>query len=106
LSGALSSLLDNAPTYAAFTALARGLSLGHEHLIAGIDPLKLAAISSGTVVMGATTYIGNGPNLLVKSIAEKSGYALPSFPRFAFFAFTAMLPAHLILTGALALLER
>jgi Na+/H+ antiporter NhaD/arsenite permease-like protein len=106
VSGALSSLLDNAPTYAAFTALARGLSVGHDHLIAGIAPMKLAAVSCGSVVMGATTYIGNGPNLIMKSIAEKSGYALPSFVRFAFFAFIAMLPAHLVMTGVFAMLDR
>lgn len=106
VSGMLSSLLDNAPTYAALTSLARGLSTGHHHLVAGVLPLKLAAVSIGSVVMGATTYIGNGPNLIVKSIAEKAGYVLPSFVRFALFAFVAMLPAHLIVTGVLALLDR
>jgi Na+/H+ antiporter NhaD/arsenite permease-like protein len=55
--------------------------------------------------MGATTYIGNGPNLMVKSIAERSGQRLPSFLRFALFSFSCLLPAHLIVTAALALLE-
>jgi Na+/H+ antiporter NhaD/arsenite permease-like protein len=104
-SGGLSAVLDNAPTYAAFAALSRGLSVGQEHLVAGITPLKLAAVSIGSVVMGATTYIGNGPNLIVKSIAERAGYSLPSFARFAIFAFAAMLPAHLVVSGILALLE-
>ena len=105
MSGALSSLLDNAPTSAAFTSLARGLSVGHDNLVAGVLPMKLAAVSIGSVVMGGTTYIGNGPNLIMKSIAEKAGYVLPSFARFAIFAFAAMLPAHVIITGVLAFLD-
>jgi Na+/H+ antiporter NhaD/arsenite permease-like protein len=105
-SGALSAVLDNAPTYAAFAALSRGLSAGHADLVAGITPLNLAAVSAGCVAMGATTYIGNGPNLIIKSIAEKSGYSVPSFGRFAFFAFAAMLPAHLVMTAVFAMMER
>jgi Na+/H+ antiporter NhaD/arsenite permease-like protein len=105
-SGALSAVLDNAPTYAAFAALGRGLSIGHAELVAGITPVKLMAISAGSVVMGATTYIGNGPNLIVKSMAERSGQALPSFVRFAIFAFFTMLPAHLVMTAVLIFLER
>jgi Na+/H+ antiporter NhaD/arsenite permease-like protein len=106
VSGLLSGVLDNAPTYAAFTALARGLSEGAAHLVAGVEPLKLAAISVGSVVMGATTYIGNGPNLMVKAIAERSGYELPSFLRYFLFAFAMMLPAHVLMTLAFVLLER
>lgn len=106
VSGALSALLDNAPTYAAFAALGRGLSAGHPELVAGITPVKLAAISVGSVVMGATTYIGNGPNLIVKAMAERSGYVLPSFFRFALFAFLTMLPAHLVMTAVFIFLER
>ena len=105
-SGVFSAVLDNAPTYAAFAALARGLSHGEPDLVAGIAPLKLAAISAGSVVMGATTYIGNGPNLMLKAIAERSGVRLPSFVRFFVFAFVAMLPAHLLVTLVFAWLER
>lgn len=105
-SGLLSAALDNAPTYAAFAALARSLSEGQAGLVAGIAPLKLAAISVGCVVMGATTYIGNGPNLLVKAIAERAGIAMPSFLRYALFALLAMLPAHALFTVALIVLER
>jgi len=64
---------DNAPTYAAFAALARGLSHGQPDLVPASRPSKLAAVSIGSVVMGATTYIGNGPNLMVKAIAERAG---------------------------------
>lgn len=100
-SGALSSVLDNAPTYTAFAALARGLPQHSAELVAGIDPIRLAAISAGSVVMGATTYIGNGPNLMVKAVAEREHYAMPSFVRYFVCAFTTMLPAHLIVTAAL-----
>jgi Na+/H+ antiporter NhaD/arsenite permease-like protein len=105
-SGVLSSVLDNAPTYTAFAALARGLAHHSAELVAGIDPIKLAAISAGSVVMGATTYIGNGPNLMVKAVAERERYGMPSFGRYFVFAFTAMLPAHLIVTLALWWLDR
>src|SRR6478735_11559046 len=105
-SGLLSSVLDNAPTYTAFAALARGLAHRSSELVAGIDPIKLAAISAGSVVMGATTYIGNGPNLMVKAVAERERYAVPSFARYFVFAFAAMLPAHLIVTAALWWLDR
>jgi Na+/H+ antiporter NhaD/arsenite permease-like protein len=105
-SGLLSSVLDNAPTYTAFAALARGASHAGGALVAGIAPTKLAAVSIGSVVMGATTYIGNGPNLMVKAIAEREKFPTPSFFRYAVFAFGAMLPAHLVMTLALALLDR
>jgi Na+/H+ antiporter NhaD/arsenite permease-like protein len=105
-SGVLSSMLDNAPTYTAFTALARGLPSHSAALVAGIDPIKLAAISAGSVVMGATTYIGNGPNLMVKVVAESERYAMPSFFRYFVFAFSTMLPAHLIVTAGLWWLDR
>ena len=105
-SGLLSAVLDNAPTYAAFAALAKGLSHGQPDLVNGITQLKLMAVSAGSVVMGATTYIGNGPNLMVKSIAERAGVVMPSFLRYAIFAFFTMLPAHLIVTVAFIALER
>jgi len=105
-SGLLSAVLDNAPTYAAFAALGKGLSQGQPDLVAGIAPIKLMAVSAGSVVMGATTYIGNGPNLIVRSIAERAGVITPGFVRYALFAFLTMLPAHLIVTVSLIVLER
>jgi Na+/H+ antiporter NhaD/arsenite permease-like protein len=104
-SGLLSSVLDNAPTYTAFAALARGVSAG-SGLVAGVAPYKLAAVSVGSVVMGATTYIGNGPNLMVKAIADRDGFPTPSFFRYAVFALAAMLPAHLVTTLVLAYFDR
>ena len=103
-SGLLSAVLDNAPTYTAFAALARGLSSG-AGLVAGIAPWKLAAVSIGSVVMGATTYIGNGPNLMVKAIAESERFPTPTFFRYAIFAFALMAPAHVLTTVVLALLD-
>jgi Na+/H+ antiporter NhaD/arsenite permease-like protein len=105
-SGLLSSVLDNAPTYAAFAALARGMSVSSANLVAGVSPLKLAAVSIGSVVMGATTYIGNGPNLMIKAIADHERFSTPSFFRYALFAFGSMLPAHIVTTVVLALLDR
>ena len=105
-SGLLSSVLDNAPTYTAFAALAKGLSVSGANLVAGVTPMKLAAVSIGSVVMGATTYIGNGPNLMIKAIAERERFPTPSFFRYAIFAFAMMLPAHLIATLVFVLLDR
>ncbi len=73
--GILSSFLDNAPTYLVFFNAAGGnaadlMTIHHDTLL---------AISSGAVFMGANTYIGNAPNFMVKSIAEESGVAMPSF---------------------------
>jgi|CZKU01.1.fsa_nt_gi Na+/H+ antiporter NhaD/arsenite permease-like protein len=105
-SGLLSSVLDNAPTYTAFAALAKGLSAAGTNLVAGVTPIKLAAVSIGSVVMGATTYIGNGPNLMIKAIAERERFPTPSFFRYAIFAFAMMLPAHLITTIVFMILDR
>jgi Na+/H+ antiporter NhaD/arsenite permease-like protein len=86
-SGALSSFLDNAPTYLAFGAAAAGVHgvpldgryLG-ELVAQGDAGAKLvAAISCGSVMMGANSYIGNGPNFVVKAIAEEAGIRMPSF---------------------------
>ena len=84
-SGALSSFLDNAPTYLAFLSTALGRlfpgvpgSDAVARLIAE-HPAYLTGISAGSVFMGANTYIGNAPNFMVKSIAEESGVPMPSF---------------------------
>ena len=87
MTGFLSSFLDNAPTYLTFLTLALNLHEPVLHLFdqaevarfAMQDPATLAAISLGAVFFGAATYIGNGPNLMVKSIAESSKIRMPSF---------------------------
>ena len=56
--------------------------------------------------MGATTYIGNGPNLMVKAMAERQGFRMPTFAGYALFAFIAMVPAHIVMTAVLLALDR
>jgi Na+/H+ antiporter NhaD/arsenite permease-like protein len=87
--GSLSSVLDNAPTYAACLALARGLGLPE---VAGAPATILEAISAGAVLFGAMTYIGNGPNFMVRSIAESRGVKMPSFLGYFLRAVAVLLP--------------
>lgn len=77
LTGLLSAFLDNAPTYLTFATMAAGGD--NFAALAANQPFILQAISCGAVFMGALTYIGNGPNFMVKAIAEESGYKMPSF---------------------------
>lgn len=89
-SGSLSSVLDNAPTYVVFFATAK--TLGAAPSVAGVGAALLAAVSLGSVFMGAMTYIGNGPNFMVKAIAEKSGVRMPSFFGYLGYSFLVLLP--------------
>jgi len=101
ISGLLSSFLDNAPTYLTFATLATakaglaGSSLG---VLAQASPLLLKAVACGSVFMGANTYIGNGPNFMVRAIAEKSGLKMPSFLGYMGWAAAVLLPLYLIET--------
>jgi Na+/H+ antiporter NhaD/arsenite permease-like protein len=95
-SGSLSAVLDNAPTYAVFFETAR--SLGGASKVAGVEESLLAAISLGAVFMGAMTYIGNGPNFMVRSIAEKSGVGMPSFFGYVIYSAVILLPLLWITT--------
>jgi len=92
--GALSSVLDNAPTYLAFTAAAAGLQniAPHGTYVGMIEPSLLAAISTGAVFMGANTYIGNAPNFMVKAIAEENGVRMPSFFGYTLYSCGILLP--------------
>lgn len=87
--GLLSSVLDNAPTYVVFFQTARACTenVGLAPVVAGVGERLLVAVSLGSVFMGANTYIGNGPNFMIKSIAEKSGVPMPSF--FGYLLYTA-----------------
>jgi Na+/H+ antiporter NhaD/arsenite permease-like protein len=95
--GALSSFLDNAPTYLTFASTASGLlgtnaaTLG-ELLAHDRGPAILSAISLGAVLMGANTYIGNGPNFMVKAIAEQGGVRMPSFFGYMAYSCCILLP--------------
>lgn len=79
--GALSSFLDNAPTYLVFmtTAGSLGATEGLATTVGVIAPEILLAVSAGAVFMGANTYIGNAPNFMVRSIAEENKIKMPSF---------------------------
>jgi Na+/H+ antiporter NhaD/arsenite permease-like protein len=94
LTGALSSVLDNAPTYVVFFETAK--TLGGEDPVflttGAIASSLLRAVSLGAVFMGAMTYIGNGPNFMVKAIAEKSGIRMPSFFGYMFYSCGILLP--------------
>ena len=94
--GVLSSFLDNAPTYLTFLALAQGLGLPAE--VVGVPQSILAAISLGAVFMGANTYIGNGPNFMVRSIAEERGVRMPSFGGYMLYSGAVLLPVFALVT--------
>jgi len=94
--GGLSSFLDNAPTYLTFYSLAQSLHLTNE--VAGTTHAVLAAISCGAVFMGANTYIGNGPNFMVRSIAEHAGVRMPSFFGYMAWAAAILLPLFACVT--------
>lgn len=94
--GGLSAFLDNAPTALVFHAMAHGIpSAGG--LVAGVDETLLEAISCGAVFFGAMTYIGNGPNFMVKAIAEQSGTKMPSFFHYIIkYSLIYLLPTYVI----------
>ena len=89
--GGLSSILDNAPTYMTFFEMAKSLG-GDGTLIAGVPEYYLVPISLGAVFCGALTYIGNGPNFMVKSVADADGVDMPSFGGYVVKAFQDLLP--------------
>jgi Na+/H+ antiporter NhaD/arsenite permease-like protein len=94
--GLLSSFLDNAPTYLTFVAIAQSLGLPAE--VVGVTHEVLAAISVGAVFMGANTYIGNGPNFMVRAIAEERGVKMPSFGGYMLYSATVLIPVFVVIT--------
>jgi Na+/H+ antiporter NhaD/arsenite permease-like protein len=94
LTGLLSAFLDNAPTYLVFFELAGGDA---RTLMGPLAPI-LAAISMGAVYMGALTYIGNAPNLMIYAIAEERGVKMPSFATYMLWAALILLPGLLLIT--------
>ena len=92
--GLLSSFLDNAPTYLVFFNTAGGDPQALMTTFAG----TLAAISAGAVFMGANTYIGNAPNLMVKAIAEDRGVNMPSFFGYMLWSGGVLIPLFIIMT--------
>jgi len=104
ITGLLSSLLDNAPTYLTFLTTALGNFFNglpeHEALIKLIaaHPAVLQAVSAGAVFMGANTYIGNAPNFMVRVIAEESGIKMPSFFGYMVWSAVILLPLFILAT--------
>jgi Na+/H+ antiporter NhaD/arsenite permease-like protein len=100
VSGILSGVLDNAPTYAGFFAIAQGLGKDFStiNLENGrtISESLLVAISCGSVLFGALTYIGNGPNLLVKGVAEDERIRMPTFFSYMLWSIGFLLPVLFI----------
>jgi len=106
--GTLSSFLDNAPTYVVFFETAKSLTgslleSGSLEMSAAVPVLDgavkhelLLGISMGSVFMGAMTYIGNGPNFMVKSIAEQSRVKMPSFFGFMIYSVCVLIPILLV----------
>ena len=93
LTGILSSLLDNAPTYLVFFNVAGGDA---QALMAEVQ--TLLAISAGAVFMGANSYIGNAPNFMVRSIAESCGVKMPSFFGYMLWSVGILIPCFGLLT--------
>jgi Na+/H+ antiporter NhaD/arsenite permease-like protein len=108
LSGGLSSFLDNAPTYLVFTSLAQGLlQLPNFPDLMGttVNPALgfapaayLAAVSTGSVFMGANSYIGNAPNFMVRSIAEEQEVKMPNFFAYIGWALVFLIPVFILNT--------
>ena len=102
--GTLSSFLDNAPTYVVFFETASTMTpagaSGTVALAGGGAILEnlLVAISLGSVFMGAMTYIGNGPNFMVKSIAEQAGIRMPSFFGYMIYSVAILVPLFIVVT--------
>lgn len=95
--GALSSFLDNTPTYLVFFETAVSLHATNEAIGSVMIPqTMLMAISCGAVFMGANTYIGNAPNFMIKSIAEENNIKMPSFFGYLFWSVCCLIPVFLI----------
>ena len=96
--GILSSFLDNAPTAVAFHTVASGLPVVEgATYVAGIPEVLLKVISLGAVFFGAMTYNGNGPNFMVKAIAEQEGVEMPSFFGYMLkFSLVVLLPVYVL----------
>jgi len=94
VTGLLSSFLDNAPTYLVFFNTASG----DAQTLMTTMATTLAAISAGAVFMGANSYIGNAPNMMVKAIAEERGIKMPSFFGYMAWSFGILIPLFAIMT--------
>ena len=99
--GGLSSFLDNAPTYLVFMTAAKSVAQAQnivQNLVVGVPEAFLKAISVGAVFMGANTYIGNGPNFMVKAICEENDIKMPSFFGYMAWAIAILIPVFIVTT--------
>ena len=94
MTGVLSSFLDNAPTYLVFFNTASG----DARELMGPLASTLAAISAGAVFMGANSYIGNAPNMMVKAIAEERGIRMPSFFGYMAWSVGILVPLFIVMS--------
>ena len=96
--GALSSFLDNTPTYLVFltTAGTLGFTSGIATTLGTVPVKLLSAISCGAVFMGANTYIGNAPNFMVKSISDENGVNMPSFFGYILWSLVFLVPVFIL----------
>lgn len=96
--GALSSFLDNTPTYLVFltTAGTLGFTSGMPTALGMVSTKMLTAISCGAVFMGANTYIGNAPNFMVKAISDENGIRMPSFFGYIVWSLVFLVPVFLL----------
>ena len=99
LTGLLSSILDNAPTYLVFFNIAgiNDSNIPIADYLMHVIPDTLFAISMGAVFMGALTYIGNAPNFMVKSIAEENNISMPSFFGYILWSLIILIPVFIII---------
>jgi Na+/H+ antiporter NhaD/arsenite permease-like protein len=103
--GMLSSVLDNAPTYAVFFETAGVFGVEHGPVLHGVQAVDgtipvalLRAVSLGAVLMGANTYVGNGPNFMIRTIAEEAGVKMPSFFTYLAYSIVVLGPLFVALT--------
>ncbi|MSQ91203.1 MAG: sodium:proton antiporter [Phycisphaerales bacterium] len=102
IAGILSSVLDNAPTYLVFLTTATALPVDPQTTMialtegVAVSERVLVAISLGAVFMGANTYIGNGPNFMVKAIAEGRGVKMPGFFGYMGWAAVVLIPVFVL----------
>jgi Na+/H+ antiporter NhaD/arsenite permease-like protein len=96
--GVISSFLDNTPSYLSFLSLAQSLSAQGPATVIGIPVMVLRAISCGAVFMGALTYIGNGPNFIVKAICEHHKVKTPTFLGYMAWSGAVLLPLFIVLS--------
>ncbi len=96
--GGLSSILDNTPTAVTFYSLALGLGQQSVNMVAGIPDELMRAISVAAVFFGSLTYIGNGPNFMVKAVAEENNIKMPDFFSYVFkFSIIVLLPVFILI---------